>query len=91
MSKRHKRQRTRSTLPWIILIGGVLLVVAVLLFARQGGDNGGTPSITTDPEQIDFGYQKLNTNLTFSIKVTNTGNGVLRFSEAPYIEILEGC
>ena len=91
MSKKHKRQRTRSTFPWIILIGGVLLVIAVLLFARQDGDTGGTPSISADPAQIDFGYQKLNTNLTFSIKVTNTGDGVLKFGEAPYIEILEGC
>jgi hypothetical protein len=30
-------------------------------------------------------------NKTFAIKVTNTGDGLLRFKEKPYIQVLEGC
>ena len=92
MSKKHKRQRQKQKFPWILLaLGGVLVALAVFLFARQGGDGGGTPSIAVDQQLIDYGDVKFNTNLTFAIKVTNTGDGTLRFKEEPYIEVLEGC
>lgn len=70
-----------------------MLAVSVLLFAKGGDQNGGggIPAISADKTLIDFGYVKLDTNLTLSFTVTNTGDGVLRFTEAPYIEIREGC
>ena len=93
MSKKHKRQNQRKSFPWPLLaIGGILLIAAAFLFANQGGGGGGgTPSITVDRQLIDYGDVKFNTNKTFAIKVTNTGNGILRFTEDPYIEIVEGC
>lgn len=92
MSKKYKKQRQKQKSPWILLaLGGVLVALAVFLFARQGGDGGGTPSIAVDQQLIDYGDVKFNTNLTFAIKVTNTGDGTLRFKEDPYIEVLEGC
>ena len=93
MSKKHKRQEQKKSFPWAFAaIGGVLLVIAAFFFARQGGgDGGGTPSIAVDQQKIDYGDVKFNTNKTFSIKVTNTGDGTLRFKEDPYIEVLEGC
>jgi len=93
MSKKHKRQRQKQKSPWIILaIGGVMLVIAAFLFARQGGGNGGgTPSIAVDQQQIDYGDVKFGVNKTFAIKVTNTGDGTLKFKEEPYIQVLEGC
>ncbi|WKZ52610.1 MAG: hypothetical protein QY329_07700 [Anaerolineales bacterium] len=92
MSKKHRRQKQKKNFPWLLLaIGGVLLVAAVFLFANQGGDGGGTPSIAVDQQLIDYGDVKFNVEKTFSIKVTNTGDGTLRFTEQPYIEIVEGC
>lgn len=89
MSKKHKRQKQKF--PWIFLaLGGVFVALAIFLFARQGGD-GGTPSITVDQQVIDYGDVKFGVNKTFAIKVTNTGNGTLRFKEEPYVEVLEGC
>ncbi len=91
MSKKHKRQKQRQKFPWIFLaLGGVFVALAVFLFARQGGD-GGTPSIAVDQQLIDYGDVKFNVEKTFAIKVTNTGDGTLRFKEDPYIEIVEGC
>lgn len=90
MSKKHKRQKQKF--PWMFLVlGGVFVAFAVFLFARQGGDGGGTPSIAVDQQRIDYGDVKFNVEKTFAIKVTNTGDGTLRFKEDPYVEVLEGC
>jgi len=95
MSKKNKKYtgQKKQNFPWLLLVlGGVFIAVAVFLFARQGGgDGGGTPSIAVDQQQIDYGDQHFGTNLTFAVKVTNTGDGTLRFKDQPYIEVLEGC
>ena len=93
MSNKHKRQKQRKGFPWLpVAIGGVLLIIAAVFFANQGGgDGGGTPSIAVNQQKIDYGDVKFGVNKTFAIKVTNTGDGTLRFKEEPYIEVLEGC
>ena len=91
-SKKYKKQK-RQRFPWLLLtLGGILVAAAVFLFARQGGNGGGgTPSIAVDQQRIDYGDVKFNVEKTFAVKVTNTGDGTLRFKEEPYIEVLEGC
>jgi hypothetical protein len=91
--KSNKRPARRRSFPWLLLIiGGALLAVAALLWANRGGANtGGTPSISVDPEIIEYGEVTLGTNKVFTIAVTNTGTGTLRFQEKPYIEVVEGC
>jgi hypothetical protein len=69
----------------------ILVVAAVLLLTRQGGESGGTPQIVVDQQQIDYGYVKFGETRAFEIAVTNAGDGALRFKEKPHIEILEGC
>ena len=92
MSKKHKRQKQKQKFPWILLaLGGVFVALAVFLFARQGNDRGGTPSIAVDQQKIDYGDVKFGVEKTFAIKITNTGDGTLRFREDPYIEVVEGC
>lgn len=93
MSKR-RRQQKKSINPVVWSVGsGVLLIAAALFLASGGGGDsgGGTPALAVDQQVIDYGDVKLNTNLTFEIKVTNTGDGTLRFKEEPYIQVLEGC
>jgi len=90
MSRKHGKQKTGF--PWLpVAIGGGLLIVAAFFLANQGGDGGGTPALTVDQQLIDFGDVKFDVEKTLAIKVTNTGNGTLRFKEKPYIEVLEGC
>jgi hypothetical protein len=44
-----------------------------------------------DQDKIDYGYVKFGETRQFALKVTNTGDGTLRFKEQPYLEVLEGC
>jgi hypothetical protein len=91
-NQKYKKQHQRKNFPWLLaaLGGGFLLLVAIL-FARNNGTGGGTPSIAVDQDKIDYGYVKFGETRQFAIQVTNTGDGVLRFNEQPYIEVLEGC
>jgi len=93
MSKKNKRRRQQKAFPWpLVALGGILLIVAAFFFANQGGgDGGGSPFIAVDQQLIDYGDVKFNDEKTFAVKVTNTGDGTLRFKEDPYIEVVEGC
>jgi hypothetical protein len=92
-NQKYRKQKQRKNFPWLFVVlgGGLLLLVAVLFANRSGGDGGGTPSIVVDQRKINYGDVKFNVEKTFAITVTNTGNGILRFKEDPYIEVLEGC
>ena len=91
-NKKHRKQNQRKKFPWLFLaLGGGLLIFAAILFASRSGDGSGTPSLTVDQNKIDYGYVKFGENRQFAIKVTNSGDGALRFKEKPYVEVLEGC
>ena len=90
----RKQKQTISTPIFILMFGGALLVAVGILFGIQqlGGDGGGgTPALAVDQEVIQYGDVKFNVPLTFVVKVTNTGDGTLRFKEEPYIEVRDGC
>ena len=88
----YRKQHQRKTFPWLLTaLGGGLLLLVAILFARNNGTGGGTPSIAVDQDKIDYGYVKFGETRQFVIKVTNSGDGTLRFQEQPYIEVLEGC
>lgn len=93
MSKKNKKyRRQKKNFPWsLVALGGVLLMIAAFFLVRQNENGGGTPSIAVDQQKIDYGDVNFNTDKTFAIRVTNTGDGTLRFKEEPYIEVLEGC
>src|SRR5215216_1176080 len=92
MSKKTKQKRQQQKFPWLIITLGAVLVTAAFLFLRPGEDySGGTPVISVDKQNIDMGYIKLGEYRTIKIKVTNTGDGILRFKEQPYLQVVEGC
>ena len=70
-----------------------LRIAAAIFFVFVSGasDGGGTPKLVVDQEKIDYRDVHFGVNKTFAIKVTNTGDGLLRFKEEPYIQVLEGC
>ncbi len=90
--KKKREQQAKIPAQLIALVaGGVLLVAAALFFAFGGADGGGTPQLAVDQQKIEFGDVRFGDGKSFAIKVTNTGDGVLRFKEKPYVEVVEGC
>lgn len=90
-NQKYRNQKKRRSFPWLLVaLGGALVVFAAMLFAnRSGGD--GMPAISVDQRKIDYGNVKFGVNKSFAIKVTNTGDGTLRFKQDPFIEVVEGC
>lgn len=91
-NQKYRKQRQSTQSPWLLaVLGGGLLLLAAILFARSNGTGGGKPSIAVDQDKIDYGSVRFGETRQFAIQVTNTGDGALRFKEQPYIEVLEGC
>lgn len=103
MSQRRNKKYTRRSkqrTPWslLLLIGGGLLLVAVAIFAftrpsqpKASIEVTGAPSLKVDREVVNLGDVKLGQTVEVSFQLTNVGDQALRFSEAPYIEVKEGC
>lgn len=98
MRKNYRRQkRNRSVWKYIVIgvIGLALIAWVVTSFrstpASRAAVIGGTPGLSVEKKFIDYGNLKDFTNITINFTVTNTGTGMLNFSEKPYIEVLEGC
>ena len=91
--KKKQKEKEAKRLLIGLISSGILLIAAALFLAFGGSskDDGGTPVISVEQELIDYGDVKLSTEISFEIEVTNEGDGTLRFSEAPYIEVRDGC
>jgi hypothetical protein len=97
-TRKQKVQIRRNLTPlWVSLAGLVLLLVAGLALRSVSSPSKpdievqGNPKIKVDQQTIDHGEVKLGITISDVIRVTNVGDQTLRFSEAPYIEVLEGC
>ncbi len=86
-----------SKKPLILIIGGAVLLLAAVLFAFTQQPqptvdaSGGTPKIKADKELVDLGDQKLGNTVSVSFTLTNEGDGTLRFTKEPYVEVKQGC
>ncbi len=93
-SQRGAGQAAARTLPVLL---GLLLLGALALLAWRGFTRAasplasGTPSLKADREKVDLGDVPLGQTVAVAFELTNTGDAPLRFSEAPYVEVVEGC
>lgn len=92
-----KQPRLPIWLP-LIIVAGVILIAVIAI----GGSNNstpanyvpevkGAPALKIDKEKVDLGDVKLGQTVTVLFDVTNVGDQPLRFQEAPYVEVIEGC
>ena len=97
LSKTHQKGKTKSWTPLVPILGAGLLLIlgaaAVLQLSKPGSalEQRGSPSLKADVEEINLGDIHVGQTVQASFKITNTGNQPLKFSEAPYIEVAEGC
>ncbi|HBG74770.1 MAG: hypothetical protein A2X25_12095 [Chloroflexi bacterium GWB2_49_20] len=99
-ARRLAKKRLRTQRTWLFLaLGGVFLIGVAFLLLR-GNQNSqqlaaievnGAPSLKVDQEQVDLGDKKLGSTVKVSFLLTNVGDQPLRFSEQPYVEVVEGC
>jgi hypothetical protein len=102
-SKRRKRQRGLSNIlptPLLVILGGIGLL-AVGLFALWKSQQptypkvpievSGSPSLKVDREMVDLGDIQLNRTVNVSFQLANVGDKTLRFSNKPFVEVVEGC
>jgi hypothetical protein len=86
-------------MPVLIGLGGLVLLALAVLGLRGGSGGGGkvavevkgAPSVKVDKEQVDLGRVRLGQTVEVSFKVSNAGDQPLRFTEQPYVEVVEGC
>ncbi len=99
-SRRMARRHRRAQRPWIMIgLGGALLVGMAFLLLREGQDSQpraaievhGAASLRADQQLVDLGNVKLGQTVQVSFRLTNVGDQPLRFSEKPFIEVVEGC
>ena len=99
-AKKYPGKRRKRNNPWIpiaAVVGGVLLVAFAFWGLRDKPTNKaaievtGAPSLKPDQEVVDLGDVKLGKTVQVSFQLTNVGDQTLRFTEDPYVEVVEGC
>jgi len=92
------RKPTNPLVPILLVLGGVLLLgLTAFLFWRSGTAStapievSGAPRLKADKEKVDLGAVQLGQTVQVSFKIANVGDKPLRFTEDPYVEVVEGC
>lgn len=83
---------------WAILAAGVILIAFVVIDTASRNSTpppaplvAGVPALQVDQEKIDFGNVALGQTVEAKFEVTNVGDQPLRFTQKPYVEVVEGC
>ena len=73
---------------WLI---GLILLIGCVTAPAFAPEVTGAPRLKIDPESIDLGDRKVGQVVDVSFEITNVGDQLLRFTEAPFIEVAAGC
>lgn len=97
---RASRKSKSSFMLMLLTLGGVVLLgLAAFLVWRGRAEPSpaftpqvtGAPKLKADREAVDLGDVRLGQTVEVSFEIANTGDQLLRFTEAPYVEVAEGC
>ena len=98
-SGKRRRRAAPRTLIWVVLAGLLLITAAVGLAlgagrkptARATPEVTGAPGLNVSPAKVDLGNIQLGRQVQVDIELTNVGDQPLRLSQAPWVEVVEGC
>mgnify|MGYP003524562114 CR=1 FL=1 len=95
----QSESKTSRLMPVLLVAGGILLLAVAYFAIRLSREPqsdfvpqvSGAPAISVEPAQIDMGDVTLGTPVKAEFVIKNLGDKPLKFSDTPYIEIVEGC
>ena len=99
---RKAKPTSQGGLPWwavVAMMAGLVLIGLVVIGGPAGNTPAtkatievkGAPALKADKEKVDFGNVKLGQTVQVSFDVANVGDQPLHFTEAPWVEVIEGC
>lgn len=101
MTRPSKHRQTKSAPNLVVLaaIAGGALLALVAAVSVLGGSSGrraaievnGQPRLKVDREVVELGDIPLGQAVEAAFVLTNVGDQSLRLTQAPYIEVVEGC
>ncbi len=96
--KNLRHHRKKQPWPILLLLGGALLLVVGAVFAfrkppapKAAIEVSGTPSLKVDKQMVNLGDVRLGQTVDVKFTLMNVGDQALRFSQAPYVQVMEGC
>ncbi len=96
--KNFRHHHKKQPWPMLLLLGGALLLIVGAVFAfrkppapKAAVEVSGSPSLKVDKQSVNLGDVRLGQTVDVKFTLMNVGDQVLRFSKAPYIQVLEGC
>jgi hypothetical protein len=75
----------------LLVVGALSATIALGVILGRGETGRGAPRLEADRSSVDLGDRRLGTTARAEFVITNSGTGRLRFLQAPYVEIVEGC
>lgn len=102
-SKKHNKKKSFQEIiptPLLLVLAGMILVAGALFAVWKAGQPGtsqvpvevkGSPSLQISQDKVDLGDVKLGKTVSVDFQLANVGDQTLRFSEKPYVEVVEGC
>ena len=94
----QEAQANRSPWPVVLIIAATAFLVVAVYFLTAGSaapaaaiEVNGSPRLRVDRELVDLGIVQLGKTVQVDFRLTNVGDRPLTFTEAPYVEVVEGC
>lgn len=101
MSQPRRKRRSPKTSIWplLLVLGGIGVLGLTLFFATRGPTAPanftpavtGSPKLQADRQAVNLGDVRLGQTVEVAFEIANLGDKPLRFTEAPYVEVVEGC